>query len=192
MKKHYIVVSALLVFGFIFTACATPPTEEMDRAHDAVIRAESDPDAVAFAPNTLVRARDALTRMQAEAGARRFDAARNLASEAISLAERAILDGRSGAARARAEAETLVNGLIGQLADTAAALGAAERAGNLALDLDPLSRDLDSAYRSYNGARESLDANDYRDAIAQGQDVRNLLSGINARLNAAAQLALLK
>ncbi|MCL2374125.1 MAG: DUF4398 domain-containing protein [Treponema sp.] len=189
MKKHIAALSTILVLGLVLAACATPPTEEMNRAHDAVIRAENDPNAVAYAGNLLVRARDALTRMQSEADARRFDAARNFANEAISAAERAITDGMSGAARARDEAANLVGSLSAPLADTSAAVGAAQQAGNLALDFDTLGWDLDSAHQTYGNARQNLEAHNYADAIAQGQNVRVLLSDINSRLNEAVQIA---
>ena len=192
MKKHNIIVPALLVFGLMMAACATPPVEEMDRANDAVIRAESDPDAVNYAGNLLVLARDTLTRMQSEADARRFDAARNFAAEAINLAERAIVEGRSGAALAREEAANLLNVLSGPLAETTNAVNAARQAGTLDLDFNALSEDLDLARRSYNNARQSLAADNYNDAIALGQDARSLLAYINGRLNQAAQLAVRK
>ena len=189
MKKQNILLSALLVFGLMMAACATPPVEEMDRAHDAVIRAESDPNAVNYAGNLLVLARDALTRMESEADARRFDAARNFAAEAINIAERAIIDGRTGAARAREEAIALLNQISTPLEETTTAVNAARQAGNLALDFGALSEDLDLARRSYNNGRQSLVADNYRDAIALAQNARGILSDINAALNEAAQLA---
>jgi len=189
MKNHKVLFLAFVVFGVILAACATPPSEEMDRAHNAVIRAENDADAVNYAPDTLVRARDALTRMQAEADARRFDAARNFAAEAIHLAERAIAEGHAGAGRARNEAASLVDSLSAPLAQVSSALNVARQASDLALDFDALSWSLDSARRSYNGARISLEENNYMDAIAQAQNARLLLADISARMNQAAQLA---
>ena len=192
MKKHNILLSALLVFGLILVACATPPVEEMDRAHDAVIRAESDPNAVNYAGHLLTLARDALTRMQSEADARRFEAARNFAAEAINLAERAITEGGIGAARARAEAENLLDILSAPLAETTNAVNAARQAGNLDLDFDALSGDLDLARRSYNNGRQSFVENNYNDAITLGNNARAILSDINGRLNNAAQLVVRK
>jgi len=192
MKKHNILLSALLVFGLILAACATPPVEEMDRAHDAVIRAESDPNAVNYAGHLLTLARDALTRMQSEADARRFEAARNFAAEAINLAERAITEGGTGAARARAEAEALLDILSAPLAETTNAVNAAQQAGNLDLDFDALAEDLDLARRSYNNGRQSLVTNNYNDAITLGNNARAIITDINGRLNAAAQLVLRK
>ena len=193
MKKHSInlpaVLPLILVLALIFAACARPPTEEMNRAHDAVIRAENDADTVAFAGNTLVRARDALVRMESEADAKRYDAAKNFAAEAVSAAERAVADGRAGALRARDEATNLINSLQGPLAETSSALNAARQVSNINLDFDALSEDLDSARRGYDDARQSLAANDYRDAINSGQNVRSLLAQINASINEATQAA---
>ena len=182
------VVPAFLIFGLMMTACATPPVEEMNRAHDAVIRAESDTNAVNYAANTLIRARDSLTRMQSEADARRFDAARDFAAEAINLAERAIIEGRVGAVRARDEAANLLDNLSAPLAEISNAVNAAEQASNLDLDFNALAEDLDLARRSYNNARQSLAADHYSDAIALGQNARAILSEINGRLNEAAHL----
>jgi hypothetical protein len=76
-------VILLIILGLILTACAKPPTEEMDNALAALTRAENDPDAVMYAANLIARARSALTQLQAEAAAKRYDAARTYAQETI-------------------------------------------------------------------------------------------------------------
>ena len=192
MKNHNIISTALLVFVLLLAACAHPPVEEMNLAHDAVFRAENDANAVTHAGPVLTRARDALTRMQSEADARRFDAARDFAAEAVSLAERAIADGRTGAARARDEATNIITALNNQLAEVTRALSAAEQARNLNIDYDTLSRDLDAARRSEEAARQNFAAGHYGDATIWAQNGRALLSDMNARLNQAAQAAVRK
>ena len=188
MKKFTIILAVIFVFGSILTACAKPPTEEMNRAQDAVLRAESDPDAVVYAGNTLIRARDALARMHSEADAKRYDEAKYYAAEAISAAEQAIADGKLGSVRLRDEATNLVNSLSGPLAETSNALNAARQVRNLDLDFGALSGELDSARRTYDHARQNLTANNYREAIADGQSVRSTLAGINSRLTGAVQM----
>ena len=184
----FAVIFMLGLFGLIIlSSCVTPPLEEMNRALDAVTRAENNADAVTYAPDLLIRARNALVQMQNEADARRFDAARDLAAEAISNAERAIADGRTAAALIRNEARDLIDGLAEPLDETAIALNAARMRGNLMLNIDPLYDDMDLARRNYNEAVQDLSAERFQDAIARGQTVRPLLSNINSRLSGAAQ-----
>jgi hypothetical protein len=187
MKNLFVILPAIVVFSLILAACAVPPTEEMNRAHDAVIRAENDADAVRYAPNILVHARDALTRMQIEADSKRFEATKNFAAEAINSAERAIAEGRIGAGRAREEATRLIDSLSGPLEETASAVNAARGVPGIQLDFETLMAEMDLARQIYEDARRSLQANNFQDAIIQGQTVRTLLSGINAMLTDAAQ-----
>ena len=187
MKKFTVTLLALSVLGLFLAACAKPPTEEMNKAQDAVIRAENDADAVNYAGNTLIRARDALVKMQTEADAKRYDAAKNLAAEAVSTAEKAIEEGKTGAARAKDEAANLLNSLSGPLADTLNALNAAKQIKGLNFDFNALSADLDLANKTYDDAKQSLLANNYREAAIKGQSVRSLLAGINTSINEAVQ-----
>ena len=187
MKKAIFTLSVVLIVGLIFSTCATPPTEEMNKAQDAVTRAESDADAVTYAGNTLLRARETLDKMMTEVNGKRYDAAKTLASEAIDLAEKAIADGKAGAERARNEAANLLNSLQAPLAEAATNLNAAREAGDLELDLDALSDDMDIARRTYDDARQSFQANDFQDTTAKCQRVRSLLADISYRINNAAQ-----
>ena len=184
-------IAFLIILGLGLAACATPPTEEMNKASDAVIRAENDADAVIYAPNILIRARDALTRMQSEVNAKRYDTAKSYAAEAISNAERAIAEGKAGAARARDEATNLVNGLQTPLAETASALDTAQQ-NDIELDYDTLSDDLDLANKTYNDAQQSLESNDYPDVIAKCSAVKPILADINNSINEGVQASLRK
>ena len=185
MRK--ISAALLMLFGLwlILSACATPPKEDMDKALDAVFRAESDPDAVAYAPLLLVRARDALTRMQSEADAKNYDEARRFAAEAVNNAERAISDGRTAAARARDEAANLLATLPNTLAETSSTVNAA---GGLP-GLDELSGEVDLARNTYDNAQQHFEEENYIDAISNAETVRSLLSDVNTRINGAAGVA---
>ena len=188
MKKIIAAFLAVSIFALVLSACATPPTEEMQKAHDAVIQAESDSEAVAYAGNALIRARDALTRMESEAEAKRYDAAKNYAAEAISNAERAIADGKSGAVRAKDEAASLLNSLAGSLAETISAVNNA-KAQNLPLDFDSLVRDINLAQKTLDDAWQSFYSGNYLDAAGKAQNVRALLADINGRLTYEVQAA---
>ena len=186
MKTSFTITLSVVFLALAFAACSAPPVEDMQKAQDAVIRAESDADAVAYAGNSIVRARDALTRMQNEAEAKRYDAAKNYAAEAISNAEQAISDGRAGASRAMDDAANLINSLSGPLAETAGALNAARSVEGIQLDFNSLARDLSTAQSTYDEAWQSFNADNYRDAIDKGQAVRSMLADINARITDAA------
>lgn len=185
MKLFTITFSVVFILGL--AACSTPPTEKMKEAEDAVIMAESDPDAVAFAGNTLIRARDALTRMQGEADAKRYDTARNFADEAITLADRAIAEGKNATNRAMDEAASLINNLADLISETSNALKAASGVPNLQLDLNPLFNDLNLAQGIYEEALRSFQSENYSDISGKVQTARALLANINNSLSRATQ-----
>jgi hypothetical protein len=178
-------VLVVLAFTLILGACAKPPTEEMNNATEAVTRAESNADAVLYAGNTLARARDALNRMQAEADSKRYDAAKTYATEAVAAAEKAVADGRAGAARAREEAASLVAGLRPAIAETEQGLRAA-RSARLALDFPSLNQEFDGVRSNADQAEISLAGNQYEDALDKGRSARAGLSDINQKLSDAA------
>jgi hypothetical protein len=189
MIKQSVTLLVFLALGLVLIACATPPKEEMDRALETVFRAESDPDAVAYAPLLLVRARDALTRMQSEADAKNYEEAKRFAAEAINNAERAIADGRVAAANARTEAARLLDTVSDTLAETSSTVNAAGGLQGLSYDLDELSGEVQLAQNTYDDAQQYFEEENYVDAIANAETVRSLLSGVNTKVNGAAGAA---
>jgi hypothetical protein len=187
MKKILSTLLAALALGMICAACSTPPTEDMNKAVDAVTKAENDSDAVTYAGNTLIRARDALTQMQSEADSKRYESAKNYAAEAITAAEKAIADGKTGAARTREEAASLLNSLRPEIAQTENDLIAAKAVPRIQLDVKTLDQDLTDAKSAFADANSSLNINNYRDAVAKAQPIRPLLSGIRSRITDATQ-----
>ena len=187
MNKYKIPVIFCIILGLIFTAggCAKPPTEEMEQARAALTRAENDPDAVLYAADSITRARDALTRMQAEVAAKRYDVARTYAQETISAADKAISDGRAAAQRAKDEADSLMALLSTSVKETEGAINAARQVKNSSLDFEALSRDFESARQTFDQAQISAAAGNYKDALEKGQIVRSALSSINNRLSEA-------
>jgi hypothetical protein len=187
LKEWKIPVMFFIILGLIATAggCAKPPAEEMDKALEALTLAENDPDAVLYAADSIARARNALTRMQAEAAAKRYDAAKTYAQETISAAEKAVADGRAAALRAKDEAASLMTLLDASVKETDGAIKAARQVKNSSLDFEALSRDFDSARRTFEQAKVSAAAGNYQDALEKGRTVRSALSGINARLSEA-------
>jgi hypothetical protein len=190
MKKHCLLLGVLpgiLILALTLGGCAKPPTVEMEAAVQAVTRAENDPDAIAYGGTSLARAREALARMQEEAAAKRYDAAKTLAIEAAGAAEKAVSDGRAGAARARQEAANLINGLRVPLAETENAINAAKRVSNIQIDFDLIDQEYETARETVDQAQVSLSNNNFKDVTEKCQTVRAALSGINSRLADASQ-----
>jgi hypothetical protein len=178
-------ICVLLVSLAVMTGCAKPPTEEMGKAAEAVARAENDPDAVAFAGNLVTRAKDALAMMHQEADAKRYDAAKNHANEAITTAERAISEGRAAALRVKDQATSLVSGLPPLLMETEQGIDAA-KAAHLALDYNSVNSEFNSAQRNTDQAQLALSGSRYQEAISLSNTVRADLNGINQQLSNAA------
>ena len=186
MKTIINAIILAFVFALAISACAAPPTEEMQRARDAVTRAENDADAVAYAGNTVVHARDALTRMQDEADSKNYDTAKEFAIEAINSANKAIADGQSAKERSKAEASTLLNSVQNSLAETSNAIDNARNVPDIQLDFGALTQKTDEARDTYGEAQQSFQDGNNQDAIAKGQSVRGQLSDINSEINEAA------
>ena len=180
--KYSILV--LLAFGLIL-GCTTPPTEEMNKAIEAVTRAGNDADAVLYGAGSLARARDALTKMQAEANSKRYNAAKTLAGEAIAAADKAIADGQTGAARASEEAASLLADLKPMIAETGQSINSARSKG-LVLDYIELGQEFDAARLNTDQAEIALAGKQYQDALEKGRNARAGLSDINNKLAAAA------
>jgi hypothetical protein len=160
----------------------------MNKATEALTRAENDAGAVTYAGNTLARARDALNRMRAEADSKRYDAAKTYAAEAITAAEKAIADGRAGAARARDDAAALVAGLKPAIAETEQGINAA-RSARLPLDFDVLGQDLDAVRRNADQAEAALAGDQYQEALNTGRNARAGLNDIDQKLSGAVMAA---
>jgi len=182
MKLKYIMfVCAALALA---VGCAQPPTAEMDSAREAVFRAENDNNAVIYGSSSLTRARDALRRMQSEADSKRYDAARANAKDAISMAEKAITDGRAGAARAREEAASTLSGLTAEIDETGRNINGA-RYSQLDLDYDALEADLKLTYNLADQAAKDYSENKYQGVMDKARNVRANLADINQKVTNA-------
>jgi hypothetical protein len=187
MKKTVLILTGVVLAVALFCAsCDRPPTEEINKAVEALGRAENDADAVAYAGSILARARDAMDKMQEEVNQKRFDSAKLFAADVVSLSERAIEEGKVGAARAREEAASLLGGLGSSIAQTETALNEA-RGHDIEIDYNALGATLDAARNTYDSAQSSLEDGDFPDALEKGQEVRSTISDVNSTINQGAQ-----
>lgn len=182
MKVKLIFVICIL--AVLVLNCAKPPIEEMDSAREAVLRAENDKEASQYAGNSLAKARDALKKMEDEANSKRYDAARTYAAEAFAAAEKAIADGKTGAARAREQAASMLDGLAPAIDEAEHNLNAAGAAG-IDLDYQQLNIELDGARRNLDLAEADSEMGRYQDAVDRGRDARVSVGGVNQQISNA-------
>jgi len=175
----------LLVSLVMITGCTKPPTDEMNKAEEAVARAENDPDAISYAGNLIARAKDSLNLMREEAEAKRYDAAINYADDAVAMAERAISEGRAASLKARDEASAAVSNLRPQILETEQRIDNAKGA-RLPLDFNTIDSDFNNTKKNYDQAQSALSGSRYQEAIFLSNNVRAGLNGINQKLGTSA------
>jgi len=181
VKLFYIFcIVPILVMG-----CAKPPVEEMEKAREAVFKAENDANAVQYASGTLARARDAIKRMEMEADSKNYEAAKTNAAEAVLAAEKAINDGRISAQRAGEEAGSLISGLRVEIDETARNVAAA-RYSLLALDYDTLDKAIVNAHNMTDQAEVDQVMGRNQQALDKARTVRSNLNDINQKVANAA------
>ncbi|MDR1231617.1 MAG: DUF4398 domain-containing protein [Spirochaetaceae bacterium] len=179
-----IVGLAAFIGTVVITACAKPPTEEMEAARTAVARAENDPDVAIYAVSTLARAREALASMEAEALAKRYDSARNYAAEAVSNAEKAINDARTAMTRAREDSANAMNALRNAITETDTAVTQG-KSNKLPLDWNQIDNDFEDA-QTVAGEAEAAQADSrYRNAVELANTARTTLSAITSQISGA-------
>ncbi|MDR2602803.1 MAG: DUF4398 domain-containing protein [Spirochaetaceae bacterium] len=184
MKKK-LIITAIIAFAF-FASCAKPPVEEMNNAIAAVARAENDPDVMAYAVNSLARAREALSNMQTEADAKRYEQAKKFALDAENLAERAIADAKNFIGRQKDEAASALSLMKEALVTTEDTLQNAHASGGKGLDLPRLDNDFASARQTAGQAEMANEESRYGEAIEHSQNARSALSLITSEISQAA------
>jgi vacuolar-type H+-ATPase subunit D/Vma8 len=181
LKLIYIFCMGLV----LFMGCAKPPVEEMEKAREAVFRAENDSNAVQYASGTLARAKDALKRMESEASSKNYEAAKNLAAEAVVAAEKAINDGKISAQRTREEAASLISGLRTEIDETTRNVASAHYS-QLSLDYKAMDRTIVNAHNTTDQAEVDQAMGRNQQALDKAKGVRADLNDINQKIANAA------
>lgn len=188
MRKAKIAGIILIVLSIVLIgACSKPPKAELSAAVAAVAKAEADPDTVEYAAESLKRAKDSLSRMEAEVAAKKYDSAKTLAGETVAAAERAMADGKTAKARARDEASALVGSIKASLAEVQNALASARKVRGINLDAASVARDIQAAGGAVTATETDFAGGNYRSAIQKGQAARASLNMINNRIAEAVQ-----
>jgi len=173
------------IIPVLFIGCAKPPIEEMDRAREAVFKAENDANAVQYASGTLAKARDAIKRMETEADSKNYDGAKTSAAEAIAAAEKAINDGKVNAQKAGDESKSLISTLRTEIEETTKNVAAA-RYSQLILDYDAIDKAIVNAHNMTDQAEVDQAMSRYQEALDKAKTVRSNLNDINQKVANAA------
>jgi hypothetical protein len=175
---------SVITGAILITTCVKPPEVEMEAARTAVTRAENDPDVPVYAASILARAREALSNMEAEAAAKRYDSARNYATEAQTAAEKAINDARAAVNRARDDSANALNALRNAVEETDSAIAQGKK-NNLALDWNKVDSDFLSAQGIAGEAEAAAAASRYREVVERSNTARTALSSITSQISSA-------
>jgi hypothetical protein len=177
---------AVLACALFIAACASPPTDEMNAARNALSQAQNDPDASTYAGNEVSQAADLVSQMESAAASRKYDQAKTLAAQAVSTAKKAISDGQAAAGAAKNNASTLLSQVKQQYSQTQTSLNNA-KTGKLALDYDGMQKELSTAQTNIDAANVSFNNSRYNDATSTLQTVRTNLTSLQARIASGAQ-----
>ncbi|MDR1902089.1 MAG: hypothetical protein LBQ88_07415 [Treponema sp.] len=182
--------AAIIIGGLVLlAACAGPPREEMQKAGEAVNAAENDKDAVTYAGNTLVSAREALDRMREEAALKHYDRAKTSAAEAVKAADRAIAEGQAGALRARETASPQLNSLVPAISEAETIIAEAQEVPDTNLDTAALKQELDAVQQIAQEAQDSFNNNKYEEALDKVQTAATEIGNITGKVSGAVQAA---
>ena len=180
-------VLILILFVVIMNSCDNLPTAEMESATAAVGRAEAEADVRTYAADSLSKAKELLSRMNAEAEANQYDSARTLAEEAGAAAEKAIRDATTAKTRAREGAAAALNAAKLLLSETKRALDAAQDVRGIGLDIDGTDRELDEIENTISSAESDMSRSDFSAAQTKAEGARSSIAIIQRRISEATQ-----
>jgi hypothetical protein len=187
MKYAKPVFAALLILGLF--ACAKPPQAEIDAAKAAVAKAAANSDVVTYAPELLARAQDALSRMQAELTAKKYDKVKTLALEASAAAEKAITEAVANKEKVKAEAVALIAAMKKAIPEAEKTIAAAKRIPRTGLDFAALAKAIAGARSSLTAAEADQTNGNFMAALNKASAVQTALADGERTVATAVQAA---
>jgi len=179
----------LLASMLAIVACAKPPQAEIDAAKAQVAKAAQDPDVVAYAPETLKRAQDALAKMDAELAAKHYDKVKAFATEAQSAAVAAFGDAKTGKERVKSQAEALIASDRKDLAEVESVFAAAKKLRAIKLDFKGTAAGIAEAKAAIADAEKALASGAYLDAKSKAEAAQTKMADLKKAISEAVQAA---
>lgn len=187
--KWLIAAFVMAAVAASFSSCAKPPAAEIEAAKAAVSKAESDIDVPIYAADSLARAKEALGRMQQQVDAKKYDAAKASAQEAVQAADKAISDARTNKDRARADASSTIGAVKAGIAEAEGALAAARRNRKVKFDYAGANAELAALKKSIAAAEADYNGNAFRAALDKAESAQSKLRDLSSRIADAVRAA---
>jgi hypothetical protein len=187
MKFVKLALASLLILGLF--ACAKPPQAEIDAAKAAVAKAAADNDVVTYAPDSLAKAQDALSRMQTELTAKHYDKVKTIALEASAAAQKAISDAAANKEKVKADAAALIAAMKKALPEAEKTVAAAKRIPRTGLDFAALAKTLAGAKASLGQADTDYASGSFMAAWNKASGVQTTLADSQKKVADAVQAA---
>jgi len=191
MKQMKWTIVALIAVALVAAlgSCAKPPVAEAEAAKAAVAKAESDADVPAYAPDSLSRAKDSLSRMQKELDAKKYDAAKSLALETVQAAEKAISDAKTNKERVRSSASSTIAAVKAALSEVEGALAGARRNRAVKLDFAGAAAEIDALKKAVASAESDFNNGAFKIALEKAESAQSKVRDLSSRIADAVRAA---
>jgi hypothetical protein len=181
-----------IVAALALTACAQPPTAEINGAKAALETARAS-QAADYAPASWNAANDLSARLQAELDAqadkaavlRSYGTAKQLAADVTSAAEQAAQESVLGKEAAKTDAEAMMTKARDARARADKALAGAPRGKGTEADLASLRSDAAGADSSIEEMQRAFDAGEYLSAKSKAEAIIAACEGVVKQIESA-------
>jgi PAB1-binding protein PBP1 len=180
---------AALSLALVLGSCAKAPQAEVDAARSAVAAAAQNGDVPVYAPDTLKRAQDSLSTMEAELKAKRYDKTKLAAVDAKENADKSLAEAAVAKEAARVDAKSLLDELATSLPAAEKTLAAAQKVRKAKLDFKALATMLASAKSTVAGAKADFDAGSYGPARDKAIGAKTSLADLTRQISEGIQAA---
>jgi PAB1-binding protein PBP1 len=170
-------------------SCAKAPQAEIDAARSAVATAAQSADVPVYAPDTLKRAQDALSTMEAELKAKHYDKTKIAAADAKENADKSLAEAAVAKEAARVDASGLLDELATSLPAADKTLAAAKKVRKAKLDFKALSAQLAAVKSTVTDAKADFDASRYGSARDKAAGAKTSLADLIGQISAGIQNA---
>ena len=178
-----------VIFVIALAACAKPPKAEMDAAETAVANLENSADVVAYAPDSLQRARSLIDQMRTESKNRHYDKAKALATEATAAADAAVAEAQTNKEKAKSQAEELIAAVKKAIPETQKLLASAARVARAGIDKTARTAEIEGARKALAEAEAALAKGDYLVAVEKAGAAQKTLADMDSAISSAVQAA---